>query len=531
MNRNPSSLCHRSFDLLVCGGGIYGAWTAYDAALRGLKVALIDQGDWGGATSSASSKLVHGGLRYLEHFEFKLVRKTLAEREMLIKAAPHRVWPLRFGVPVYAHSRVGLLRMKLGLTLYDLLATGQATSRRHRFFSRHRFAERFPLLNAGTLKCGFTYADAQTDDARLVLELVDGAIQAGAVCVNYCKLTRLIEENGQACGAELMDMSTNQSCEIRMRQIVFATGRWQAADQQIKNDCRLTRGIHLILPPLLKDEALLLTAPSDGRAFFVIPWYGLTLLGTTDTSYQGSLDDIEIDQTEIAYLLDAANAYLQKPWSDADIISAFAGVRVLKSTPESEATAAPSSISRDWELKTTDNGAHYSIGGKLTSARQDAAQIVDHVCTALEIQGHCATHGRLFPWYPHESSEDFLTWSQTMQEQAILSGVDRESAFWLIRRHGGNAAEILQAIARQPVLAERIIPSLPFINADLMHCAAHEMVVHLDDALRRRIPLLILAELTETDLYRMAGCISGVLHWDAARCRQEVARCQAWLKH
>jgi len=529
MNRNPSSLCHRSFDLLVCGGGIYGAWTAYDAALRGLKVALIDQGDWGGATSSASSKLVHGGLRYLEQFELKLVRKTLSEREMLIKAAPHRVWPLRFGVPVYAHSRVGLLRMKLGLTLYDLLATGQAVSRRHRFFSPYRFAERFPLLNAETLKGGFTYADAQTDDARLVLELVDGAIKAGAVCVNYCQLTRLIEENGQACGAELVNMPTNQSCEIRTRQIVFATGRWQAADQQVKNDFRLTRGIHLILPPLLKDEALLLTAPSDGRVFFLIPWYGLTLLGTTDTAYHGSLDAIAIDRTEIAYLLDAANAYLQKPWSAADIIGAFAGLRVLKSTPAVETAAAPSSISRDWELKTASNGAHYSIGGKLTSARQDAAQIVDRVCTTLDIQRPCATHGRLFPWYPHESVMDFSAWSQAMQEQAVQSGVDRESAFWLIRRHGGNVAEILRTIARQPVSAERIVPSLPFINADLMHCAAHEMVVHLDDALRRRIPLLILAKLTEADLRRIAGNISGILRWDAARCRQEVTRCQTWL--
>lgn len=530
MNRNPSSLCHRSFDLLVCGGGIYGAWTAYDAALRGLKVALIDQGDWGGATSSASSKLVHGGLRYLEQFEFRLVRKTLTEREMLIKAAPHRVWPLRFGVPVYAHSRVGWLRMKLGLMLYDLLAAGQTSGRRHRFFSRYRFAERFPPLNAGTLKCGFTYADAQTDDARLVLELVDGAIQAGAVCVNYCKLTRLIEENGQACGAELVDLSTNQSCAIRMRQIVFTTGRWQAADQQIKNDCQLTRGIHLILPPLLKDEALLLTAPSDGRVFFVIPWYGLTLLGTTDTSYHGSLDAIEIDRTEIAYLLDAANAYLKKSWSEADIIGAFAGLRVLKSTSAAEAAAAPSSISRDWELKTAANGAHYSIGGKLTSARQDAAQIVDRVSTALDIQRPCATHGRLFPWYPHESGMDFPAWSQAMQEQAVQSGVDQESAFWLIRRHGGNVTEILRTIAHHPVLAERIVPSLPFITADLLHCAAHEMVVHLDDALRRRMPLLILAKLTVTDLRRIAGSISGILHWDAARCTQEVARCQAWLK-
>ncbi len=532
MNRDPSALDNRSFDLLVCGGGVYGAWTAYDAALRGLKVALIDRGDWGNATSSASSKLVHGGLRYLEQFEFKLVRKALAEREMLMKVAPHRVWPLRFGVPVYAHSRIGRLRLKLGLTLYDLLSINQTTAVKwHRFFSHDRFIQRFPLLNAENLNCGFTYADAQTDDARLVLELVDGAIKAGAVCVNYCELTDLIEEGGRVSGAHLVDRLTNQPCEIRARQIVFATGRWQSADPLVQQDCRLTRGIHLIMPPLLKDEALLLTAPADGRVFFVIPWYGLTLLGTTDTSYQGTLDDIEIDRSEVAYLLDAANAYLQIPWSEADIIGAFAGVRVLQtmSAAESESAAAPSSLSRDWILKTAANGAHYSIGGKLTAARQDTAHIVDHVCAMLGVKASCATQDRFFPWYPDESHGKFSEWSQAMQKQLIQSGVDAESACWLIRRHGRNIPTILQEITRQPALAERIIPALPFITADLLHCATHEMTIHLDDLLRRRIPLLILAKLTEHDLCRIADHISGVLHWDATRCQQEIARCQTGL--
>ncbi|MCW5617790.1 MAG: glycerol-3-phosphate dehydrogenase/oxidase [Nitrosomonas sp.] len=530
MNRNPSALGNQSFDLLVCGGGIYGAWTAYDAALRGLRVALIDRGDWGNATSSASSKLVHGGLRYLEQFEFKLVRKALAEREMLMKVAPYRVWPLRFGVPVYAHSRIGRLRLKLGLTLYDLLAANQTTIVEwHRFFSRNCFAARFPLLNTDKLNCGFTYADAQTDDARLVLELVDGAIETGAVCVNYCELINVIEEDGYVSGAYLVDRLTNQPYKIQTRQIVFATGRWQSADHQVQQDCQLTRGIHLILPSLLADEALLLTAPSDGRVFFVIPWYGLTLLGTTDTSYQGKLDEIEVDQSDIAYLLDAVNAYLQTPWSEADIIGAFAGIRVLKTASASESGAAPSSVSRDWTLKTAANGVHYSIGGKLTSARQDAAQIVDHVCTVLGIKASCATQNRLFPWYPHELQGKFSEWSQAMQKQLIQSGVDAESAYWLIRRHGGNVPAILQEIARQPALAERIIPSLPFITADLMHCVVNEMTVHLDDVLRRRIPLLILAKLTESDLYRITDHISGVLHWDAARCQQEIARCRTGL--
>ncbi|PTN12774.1 glycerol-3-phosphate dehydrogenase/oxidase [Nitrosomonas aestuarii] len=535
MKRNPSPLYNQTFDLLVCGGGVYGAWTAYDAALRGLKVALIDQGDWGSATSSASSKLIHGGLRYLEQFEFKLVRKTLSEREMLMKVAPHRVWPLRFGVPVYAQSRVGLLRMKLGLMLYDFLAVGQQAAKRHRFFNRLHFAERFPWLNNQSLKGGFTYADAQTDDARLVLELVSGAMKAGAVCVNYCRLTSLQESEGRAAGANIHDVLTNSEYQVHARQIVYAAGHWVAADSHSKDDCLLTRGIHLIMPGMHQDEALLLTAQSDGRVFFVIPWYGLTLLGTTDTPYLGPLDQVNVEKSEIAYLLSAVNNYLQTPWTEQDIIGSFAGVRVLKQDrqdADGSSAAAPSSVSRDWVLKTAANGVHYSIGGKLTSARQDAALIVDQVCAELNIDAPCATQGLLFPWTPLHAQgieENFSDWSETIQEQAVQSGVDPESATWLIRRHGCKAVDILHSIKQQPALAHRIIPAAPFIDADLMHCAAEEMVVHLDDLLRRRIPLLILAKLTEAELRQIITKISGILNWHETRCAQEFARCRAWL--
>ena len=534
MNRNPERLDSQAFDLLVCGGGIYGAWTAYDAALRGLSVALIDQRDWGGATSSASSKLVHGGLRYLEQFEFKLVRKTLTEREMLMKVAPHRVWPLRFGVPVYADSRIGLLRLKLGLMTYDFLAAGQQAVMKHRYFNREHFAERFPFLNDSTLEGGFTYADAQTDDARLVLELVQGAMDAGAVCVNYCKLSGLLESGQRAAGAMLRDELTGRTLEVHARQLVYATGRWVAEDSQRPDDCLLTRGIHLIMPQLGLEEALLLTARADGRVFFMIPWYGLTLLGTTDTPYKGPLDRIEVDEAEVDYLLNAVNDYLRTRWSRSDIIGRFAGVRVLKQETTADSNAFPSSVSRDWVLKTASNGVHYSIGGKLTSARQDAAQIVDRVCAELNVHTPCATQGRLFPWSPHDSKEpaaslnDFSQWSEAMQSRAVQLGVDAESALWLIRRHGCKAPDILQNIEHKPDLAARIIPSLPLIQADLMHCAASEMVVHLDDLLRRRLPLLILTKLTEADLRRIGEEVSGVMHWDALRVQEEIARCKSW---
>ncbi|MDD2702177.1 MAG: glycerol-3-phosphate dehydrogenase/oxidase, partial [Sideroxydans sp.] len=365
MRRNFSDL-QGEFDLLVCGGGIYGAWTAYDAALRGLRVALIEQGDWAEATSSASSKLIHGGLRYLETYDFKLVRKALKERQLLLDIAPHRVWPLRFGVPVYADSRNGTLLLKAGLTLYDALAGFPGEPMQHHHFFKREFASHFPYLNDAGLHGGFTYGDAQTDDARLVLELVAGAMANGAVCVNYAKLTDWHEKDGTVCGADVQDVLSGDSLSLHARQCVSTSGRWAMLSEETRSWCRLSKGVHLVLPALPTQEAVLLTARRDGRMFFIIPWYGRTLLGTTDTDYQGDVAQVKVEAADIEYLLDAANDYLQQDWCKADVIGSYAGVRVMKQSDDEH----PSAASRDWELKTPANGLHHAIGGKLTSARE-----------------------------------------------------------------------------------------------------------------------------------------------------------------
>lgn len=524
MRRDFASLSGGQFDLLVCGGGIYGAWTAYDAALRGLNVAIVEQNDWASATSSASSKLIHGGLRYLESFDFKLVKKALRERRMLLQSAPHRVWPLRFGIPVYADSRIGTIQLKIGLTLYDLFACCPGANMTHHHFDRTAFAVRFPALNIAGLKGGYTYADAQTDDARLVLELIAGAMAAGAVCVNYCKLSGLLETNGKVSGATLHDQLGHARAEIHARQIVYATGQWTATAQEGSAWCRLTKGVHLVMPAALCDEALLLTARFDGRAFFMIPWYGLTLIGTTDTDYHGDTGHIAVETADVTYLLAAANHYLKTAWTKEDVIGSYAGLRVLKrSEPASSASdSAPSTVSRDWELKTASNGVHYSIGGKLTSAREDAANIVDTVCARLGIHAPCPTRTRMFPWAP---LEDYSAWSIVTSAQAQQLGIDQESAKWLLRRHGKRVNEILRSVEADLRLSERILPALPFIYADLLFCARNEMVVHLDDLLRRRMPLLILAKLTAGDLRRIGAAVAAAVGWDEATLRREIETC------
>jgi glycerol-3-phosphate dehydrogenase len=506
------------FDLLVCGGGIYGAWSAYDAALRGLKVALVEQGDWASATSSASSKLIHGGLRYLETCDFKLVRKALKERQMLLQAAPHRVWPLRFGVPVYADSRNGTLKLKAGLTLYDMLAGFPDEPMRHRHFGHAHFSGHFPFLDERALKGGFTYGDAQTDDARLVLELVAGALAHGAVCVNHARLVAWNEEGGRVCGATVQDALTDATAQVRARQCVSTVGQWAAATAQGREWCRLSKGIHLVMPALPTHEAILLTAKENGRVFFIIPWCGRTLLGTTDTDYRGDIGRVAVEAEDADYLLAAANGYLKTAWTKQDVIGSYAGLRVMK---QSDA-AHPSAASRDWELQTAGNGLHHAIGGKLTSAREDATVIVDAVCAQLGVAASCATRDRDFPWKP---PQDFAVWSEEAAAQAQRLGIDTESAKWLMRRHGVRVAQVFRIVEETPQLAARIVADLPFIRADLLFCARDEMALHLSDLLRRRMPLLILARPSPAEVRRLAELVAPDMGWDADRIAQEAKAC------
>lgn len=516
MLRDFSRLNNQHFDVLICGGGIYGAWTAYDAIQRGLKVAIIDQGDWANATSSASSKLIHGGLRYLESMDIRLVKKSLNERQMFLKAAPHRVWSLRFGIPVYKNSRLRSWQLHLGLGLYDFLA-GLSKDHVYRSYSGNEFGKRFSCLEQTGLMHGFSYFDAQTDDARLVLELIAGAMEKGAVCVNYCQLTGFLEQSGRLYGARILDTVTNTSGIIYARQLVDTMGRW--SDSCKTRVGTLSKGIHLVLPGILENEALLLTAKSDGRVFFIIPWYGVSLLGTTDSNYVGDLNHVSVNTDEICYLLSEANLVLKTVnWTYQDIIGSFAGLRVLKSGSDK----SPSMISRDWLLRYSKNGLLSSVGGKISSAREDASCIVDAICKKLKLDATCQTFAKAFPWSP---TGDYQQWERACMSKAEALKIDKESAGWLLRRHGFRVKEIFSMCVQQPVWVNRILPSLPFIEADLIFCAQNEMVVHLHDLIRRRLPLMILSRLTDDKLQEIANTVAPILSWDEDRIKNECASC------
>lgn len=247
----------------------------------------------------------------------------------------------------------------------------------------------------------------------------------------------------------------------------------------------------------------------------MIPWYGLTLLGTTDTDYNGDVDQVCVEADEVDYLLTEANRVLAVNWTEADIIGRYAGLRVLKQSSK----ATPSAVSRDWELKVADNGLLTSIGGKITSAREDAAQIVNTLCDNLGVNVPCKTNGRPFPWLP---DQDYQLWSEAALVKAVALGIDNESAQWLIRRHAKRVSMIFQLIEQDASLAKRITPTLPFILADLVFCAGNEMVVYLEDLLRRRIPLLILVKMTQAELHYLAEITARTLGWDQATLNNEL---------
>ena len=522
MIRDPRRLMDKQFDLLVIGGGIYGAWTAYDAVLRGLDVALIDKGDWASGTSSASSKLIHGGLRYLELFKFGLVKKSLQERAKLIDLAPHRVEHLKFLIPIYSDSRVGSLRLRAGLWLYDTLAGKKAIVHPHEYLKLKETCSRYPFLSGHGLKGALTYGDCQTDDFRFTLEIINGAYDAGAVAVNYIEAVDLLTKNGQVLGANVTDRTDQTTFEVRASITVNASGPWLTRfgqSDKCTKPIRLTKGVHIVLPKIVSNDAILGMSKQDGRVFFIIPWYGKTLIGTTDTHFAGDPDHVEIEDGDVDYLITAANRILNDDlsWNRSSVIGNFCGLRALKN----EMGKSPSSVTREWALEETQEGLLSSIGGKFTSSRQDAAVIVDQAMEILQKPRgmHAPTEARPFPWCPQEN---FMDWKRRTLDENIHLGLDVETAEWCSKRYGSSIRIIQELIRHNNLLKERIHPDLPFCKAEIIHAAKNEMAANLADIFRRRIPIMLLAlpdrALLE-DAIMLAGSIFGLAE---GQFRQEV---------
>ena len=369
MQRAFSALESRIFDLLIVGGGITGAGIARDASMRGLSVALVEKRRWANGTSSKSSRLIHGGIRYLERGQIGLVRESVRERETLLRIAPHLVKPLEFTWPVYRGARLPSWKLRAGLTIYDLLA-GKRGVRKHRSLSRDEVLEQEPHLGRSGLRGGAAYYDASTDDVGLTVATIRAAMEHGAVCVEHAKMESITVTSSRADGAVVSDMLNSGTVNVRSKVIVSATGPWQAKG---------TKGSHIALDRtrIGNRNAVTLTAPQDGRVMFVLPAGDRTIVGTTDIRTEESPDDVSASDAEIDYLIGAANHYF--PASRlvrADVLETWAGIRPLAATPPG---AAPSSISREHQISRDRSGVIIVTGGKLTTYRSMAAEIVDVV--------------------------------------------------------------------------------------------------------------------------------------------------------
>ncbi len=500
MKRTPEALTDGVFDVLIVGGGITGAGVALDAVLRGLRVALIDKGDFAGGTSSLSSKLVHGGLRYLEHGDFHLVYEALHERGRLLRNAPHLVRPLRFVLPFYEDARVPAWKFRVGLVLYDLLA-GAHNIQRSRTTTLFRLRRELPGLRTKGLRGGAEYYDAQMDDARLCLEVLRTAALHGAILANYVEAIAF-EGRGDV---RALDHRSGRECTIAAKQVLNATGPWSDAVRRLAGDdggplLRPTKGVHLIAAGRGLPAAFLLLHPADGRVFFVIPFLNKTLLGTTDTLWDESPDELRVLPDDVEYLLAGFNHYFTPGLSAEEVLGSFAGLRPLIRARSGE----PSDLSREFQLHTSPSGLLTAAGGKYTTYRHMAEVITDTVVRRLGLSRRCRTRSFPLDGAPQRPWDQFR--QSAIAELTRPCQLDEDTATHLVARYGRRAIEVADYVHRNAALSRRVHAEEPDIFAEFVYQRDHEMALTSADFLLRRTRL----GLFHPELLRQPPPIEGV---------------------
>ena len=541
-----AALSEDEFDVVVIGGGITGAGVALDAATRGYSVALVEGADFASGTSSRSSKLVHGGLRYLQHFDLGLVREALLERQLMVALAPHLVHPLPLVVPAFEGARPDRL-VGVGLNLYDVMSVtdrrsagdrlrsrrgkraqpegGESWSpERHRVISGEEVLELLPALAAREPTSGYLFYDCQTDDVRLVLTVLGEAERFGAVCANRVRVTGLLERDGRTWGVRALDGESGAEIELRAANVINATGVWadRLRPEELHDEAewggrvpiiRPSRGTHLILRhedlPLIGGA---IVPAGGGRSIFALPWLGRTLVGTTDNDYEGELEHVRPSAEDIDYLLQAVNDFFGAALDPGDLMGAFAGVRPLISTGDPKKSV---DISRKAELYETSSGMITITGGKLTTWRRMAKLTVDRLVERDARDAPCRTH------------EIPLGQAIDPDELPRVEGVPEESYQALAHRYGDAAHQVLALAAESnpahPELAQPIVPGLPDLLAEVVLAARSEQARSIGDVLLRRTRLGLLAA-RELPVERVADVLARELGWNEERRGQEVRR-------
>jgi glycerol-3-phosphate dehydrogenase len=521
-------LTARPFDLLVIGGGITGAGIARDAAMRGLRTALVEAADLGSGTSSHSSRLIHGGLRYLEQGNFHLVREATRERRTLLRIAPHLVRPLAFVFPVHRGDRVPLWKLAAGMMLYDLLAPLRNV-RRHRILGKRAVLAEEPMLRERGLVGGARYYDAQCDDARLVVATARSALLHGAEVATYTRVIGLERSGGQVRGAVVEDELMRHG-QVRAAVVVNATGPWtdelrRLEDPSARPLLRRTRGAHVMVrrERLGHTAGITLTSPIDGRVMFVLPWGAFSYIGTTDTDEPGPPEAATPTEADMHYLLRSANAcFPHAHLTEDDVISSWAGVRALLDTGDPRAASA---VSREHLIRRGPAGMLTIAGGKLTTYRSMAAELVDQVTRELTRR-----EGRPRPNRAPTDSDPLPGGEAAdlgpMRQTVMDLGLSAETAEHLFRHYGTEAAAVCNLGRVEHGLLARLHPDHPAIEAEVVHHARRELATRVDDVLMRRIHLHY--ETTDHGAEaapRVAALLGRELGWDAARVARELA---AW---
>lgn len=485
--RTIESLRTTTFDVLVIGGGITGCGIARDAAMRGLRVALVEQDDFASGTSSRSSRLVHGGVRYLEHGQLSLVFESSRERRTLLRIAPHLVRPLSFTWPVYSGDRIARWKLNVGLALYDSLALFRNVGT-HRRLTRRGVERREPELNTRDLVGGATYWDASTDDARLTLANAIAAREEGAAVLNHAKVTELHRRGGRVDGATVEDGPTGESFGVAARVVVNAAGPWSDSVESLAHAAaagvRGSKGAHVIVPRVRigNVSAITLTAPQDGRVMFVLPADAFTIIGTTDTFDAVSPAEARATRADVEYLLEAANHYFpHAQLQQSDVVAAWAGIRPLAAQRAMGST--PVSASREHAVDQAVPGLVRITGGKLTTYRAMASEAVDVVAAALGThRAHCRTSVVPLP------GGDVSDLDATMREATNDTG-DAVVATRLVRAYGSRWRSVWALGEADSSLRSRITPERPYLLAELRYAVQDEMACSLGDLLIRRTPV------------------------------------------
>jgi glycerol-3-phosphate dehydrogenase len=559
-----AALASNEFDLVVVGGGITGAGVAFDAAARGYSVALVERADYASGTSSRSSKLVHGGLRYLQHFDLGLVREALLERQLMVALAPHLVHPLPLVVPAFDGARPDRL-MGVGLNLYDVMSVDRERLRsrrsrraqraqgsrgeqaggesgdgprtatleqgeswspeRHRVISGEEVVELLPALARREPTSGYLFYDCQTDDARLVLTVLGEAERFGAVCANRMNALALLEREGRACGVRVRDDESGEEFDVRAQNVVNATGVWadELRPQELHDEAELpvirpSRGTHVTLRhedlPLVGGA---IVPAGAGRTIFALPWLGRTLVGTTDNDYEGSLEHVQPSGDDVDYLLAAVNDFFASELGREHLAGAYAGVRPLISTGDTKKSV---DISRKAELYETSSGMITITGGKLTTWRRMAKLAVDRLVEREAREAPCRT------------AEIPLGQAVAPGELPSVEGVGEPARAALASRYGYGAHEVLALVAGREELAQPIVPGLPDLMAEVVIAARREQARSVGDVLLRRTRLGLLAarELLGEDaeqapaVRRVADLLGQELGWSRERTMLETER-------